>query len=227
MLFNKRTWFIAGLLSLPGLALLTWWLCVQVYLGQLPPPRWDLPARGGICWGDSNLAGARPGEPPPERVSETPPGTLPAGQAALIAWHVIHQHTGGQAFPDFFLYGEGPTLVQATFPDGERRLVWRRIDLINEDETGMSGVAAAVYLDAATGEPLALIRDIYVCEPSWSPLFLGADNKYLLLAWLQTSGQFVLLALYVAVVLFSLGVISVIRRLRRRQRPAAASEEAL
>jgi hypothetical protein len=63
MLFTKRTWLIAGLLSLPGLALLTWWLCVQVYLGQLPPPRWDLPAfvepaisRGGQQVSFSGLA---------------------------------------------------------------------------------------------------------------------------------------------------------------------------
>jgi hypothetical protein len=222
MLFNKRTWLIAGFLSLPGLALLIWWVSVQVYLHQIPPLRWDLPARGMICWGDSDLSGARPGDPPPQRVSETPPGTLPAGHAAFIAWHVIHKHIDAQTFPHFLFYGEGPTLVQATFPDGERRLAWRRTDLISEDEMGMSGVAAAVYLDAATGEPLALIRDVSVCEPSWSPLFLSPqDNKYILAAWLQTSGQFVLLALYVALVLFSLGVISVIRWLRRRKRPPA------
>jgi hypothetical protein len=229
MLFNKRTWLITGFLSLPGLALLVWWLSVQVYLQQIPPPRWDLPARGMICWGDSDLAGARPGDPPPQRVSETPPGTLPAGRAALIAWHVIHKHIkhiGGQDLY-FLFYGEGPTLVQATFPDGQRRLAWRRTDLISEDEMGMSGVAAAVYLDAATGEPLALIRDIPVCEPSWSPLFLSSGgNKYLLAVWLQTFGQFVLLALYVAVVLFSLGAISGIRWLRRRKGPPASLEGA-
>jgi len=85
--------------------------------------------------------------------------------------------------------------VQATFPDGKRRLVSRRISLMSQDELGMSGVAAAVYLDAATGEPLALIRDLFVCEPSWSPLFAYVDNKYVLRVWLQMSGQLVLLAL--------------------------------
>jgi len=90
---------------------------VQWDLQRIPAPRWDLQAKGMICWGDYELVGAKPGGPSPQRVSETPPGTLPAERAALIAWHVIHKHTGGQdvSFP---LYGQGPTLVQATFPDG-------------------------------------------------------------------------------------------------------------
>ena len=38
----------------------------------------------------------------------------------------------------------------------------------------MSGVAAAVYLDAATGEPLALIRDILCLRAvGGAPLFLS------------------------------------------------------
>ena len=82
---------------------------------------------------------------------------------------------------------------------------------------GMSGVAAAVYLDAATGEPLALVRDIYVCEPSWSPLFMSGSNRHYLAVWLQTSGQFYLLALYVAIVLLVAGVVFSIRWLRARR----------
>lgn len=229
MLFNKRTWLIAGFLSLPGLALLAWWVSVQVYLQQIPPPRWVLPARDAIFCCSHEDIGASPGDPPPERVSETPPGTLPAGRAALIAQHVINQHIGGQDLFSFFFYGQGPTLVQATFPDGERRLAWRRVSLISEDEQGMYGVAAAVYLDAATGEPLALVRDIPVGEPSWSPLFYDIDNQYALRVWLQMSGQFVLLALYVAVVLFIVGVVlgirgvvSGIRWLRRHKKTPAA-----
>jgi hypothetical protein len=30
MRFNKRTWLIAGFLSLPGLALLIWWVSVEI-----------------------------------------------------------------------------------------------------------------------------------------------------------------------------------------------------
>jgi hypothetical protein len=100
--------------------------------------------------------------------------------------------------------------------NGERRLAWRRTSLISEDDIGMSGVAAAVYVDAATGAPLALVRDIYVCEPSWSPLFL-ASNECHWAVWLRTAGQSLLLALYVAAVLFVVGAVSGIRWLRARR----------
>ena len=222
MLPTKRTLFLIALLSLPAVALLAWWGIVQLDLQRIPAPRWDLQAKGGICWGDTDLAGARPGDPPPQRVSETPPGTLQADRAVLIAQYVINQHVGGQDLSSFFFYGQGPALVQATFPDGERRLAWRRVSVISD--TGMSGVGAAVYLDATTGEPLALVRDIPVCEPSWTPLFLQPDNKYLLQVWLHTSGQFVLLALYVAVVLFIVGVAFGIRWLRAKRRRPTQSD---
>jgi hypothetical protein len=216
-LLSKRIRLLIVLLCLPVVALLVWWGAVQLDLQRTPAPRWDLPALGMICWGDYDLAGARPGDPPPERVSETPPGTLPAGRAALIARHTFDKYVGGLDLNSFLLYGEGPTLVHATFPDGKTRLAWRCISLISEDDMGMSGVAAAVYLDATSGEPLALVRDIVVCEPSWSPLFLS-QGEYRFRVELQTSGQFVLLALYVAVVLLTAGVVSGIRWLRARHR---------
>jgi hypothetical protein len=219
-LLTRRIWLRIALLSLPAVALVAWRGIVELDLQRIPPVRWDLAARGSICYGDHNLIGTRPGDPPPERVSETPSGTLPADRAALIAWQVIRTHVGIQPFQSF-LYGEGPTLVQATFPDGERRLAWRRTFLISEDDMGMSGVAAAAYVDAATGEPLALVRDIHVCEPSWSPLFMSSSNETYWAVWLQTSGQFFLLALYIAVVLFVVGVILGIRWLRTRRRGRA------
>jgi hypothetical protein len=82
---------------------------------------------------------------------------------------------------------------------------------------GMSGVAAAVYLDAVTGEPLALVRDISVCEPSWSSLFMSPSNKHYLSVWMQTFGQFVLLGLYIPIVLLVAGVIFSVRWLRARR----------
>jgi hypothetical protein len=129
---------------------------------------------------------------------------------------VIAKHVDAKAPQSVFLYGEGPTLVWATFPDGMRRLAWRRISLISQDDMGMSGTAAAVYVDARTGEPLALVRDIYVCEPSWSPLFLASDNEAILVAWLQTSGPSVLLIFCLAAALFTTGLVLGIRWLRVR-----------
>lgn len=215
-MLTRRIWLRIALLSLPAVALLAWRGIVQLNLQRIPAARWDLPARDSICYGDRDLIGTRPGDPPPERVSETPPRTLPADRATLIAWHVIRTQVDVHPFINF-LYGEGPTLVRATFPDGERRLAWRRTLLISEDDMGMSGVAAAVYLDAETGEPLALVRDIYVCEPSWSPLFMSGSMNHHLTVWLLTFGQFYLLALYVAIVLLVAGVIFSIRWLRARR----------
>jgi len=93
---TKRAPFLIALLSLPAMALLAWWGIVQFDLQRIPAPRWDLQARGMICWGDYDLVGAGLGDPPPECVSETPPGTLPADCAALIAQHVLHKYVGGQ-----------------------------------------------------------------------------------------------------------------------------------
>ena len=107
-------------------------------------------------------------------------------------------------------------MPRSSTPAGLIRLAWRRISLISQDEMGMSGAAAAVYLDAMTGEPLALVRDIYVCEPSWSPLFLASANQSVLIAWLQTSGPFVLLGVYLFIVLFIVGLVLGIRWLRFR-----------
>ena len=215
-MLTRRIWLRIALLSLPAVALIAWRGIVQLNLQRIPAARWDLEARDNICYGDRNLIGTRPSDPLPERVSETTPGTFPADRAALVAWHVIRTQVDVEPFQGF-LYGEGPTLVQATFPDGERRLAWRRTLLISQDDMGMSGVAAAVYVDAATGEPLALVRDIYVCEPSWSPLFMSSGYEYHLAVWLQTSGQFYLLALYVAIVLLVAGVVFSIRWLRARR----------
>ena len=216
----KRLPVLLAVVSLPAVAILAWWGIVRLDLQRTPPPRWSVPAKGQICYGDADLAGARPGDPPPQPASDAPPGTLSPDRAALIAHHVINRQIGSPNLQYAFMYGEGPTLVQANFPDGKQRLAWRSISLITEDEYGMSGVAAAVYLDAATGEPLALVRGISVCEPSWSPLLRVATNKYFWQVWLQTGGLLLLLAAYVVVVLLIAGVAAGVGwlRLRRSQR---------
>lgn len=213
----KRLLVLLAVVSLPAVAILAWWGVVRLDLLRTPAPRWSVPAKDQICYGDVDLAGARPGDPPPE-VSEAPPGILSPDRAALIAHHVIDQQIGSPNLAYVLMYSEGPTLVQATFPDGIRRLAWRIINLITQDEYGMSGVAAAVYLDAGTGEPLALVRGISVCEPSWSPLLRIEPNVYFWQIWLQTEGLPLLLAFYVVVVLLIWGAVAGLRWLRLRRR---------
>jgi hypothetical protein len=184
---------------------------------RVPAPRWDVQAQGAISGTIPGLAATKPGAPRSERVSQPPPDALPADRAALIAWRVIQKHVRDKAFHSVFMYAEGPTLVRTTFPDGNQRLAWRRISLVNLDSSYMIGTAASVYLDARTGEPLALVQDIYVSEPSWGPLFFGSANRAGLKVWLQISAPLVLLALYLVTVLLIVGMVLVIRHLRARR----------
>jgi hypothetical protein len=169
---TRRVRLLILLLSLPVVELLAWRGIVQLSLLRVPALRWDVQAQRNISGNIPGLAAGTPDAPRSEWVSETPPGTLPADRAALIAWHVIQKHVRDKDFQSVYLYAEGPTLVRVTFPDGVQRLAWRRISLVSQDSSGMIGTAAGVYLDARTGEPLALVRDIHVSEPSWGPLFL-------------------------------------------------------
>ncbi len=213
----KRLLVLLAVVSLPAVAIVAWWGIVRLDVLRMPAPRWSVPAKDQICYGDVITVGARPGDPPPE-VSETPAGILSPDRAALIAYHVMARQVGSPDLVYVLMYSEGPTLVQATFPDGVRRLAWRFVSLITQDESGMSGVAAAVYLDAGTGEPLALVRGISVCEPSWSPLLRIEPNQYFWQIWLQTEGLPLLLAFYVVVVLLISGVVAGLRWLRLRYR---------
>jgi len=148
---------------------------------------------------------------------------LSADRAALTAWRVIQKHVRDRAFHSVFLYAEGPTLVRATFPDGVQRLAWRRISLVQQDSSRLIGTAAAVYLDAWTGEPLVLVREIYVSEPSWGPLFFGSANRTGFKVWLNTSAPPILLALYLVTVLLIAGLVLGIRRLRARHARASGA----
>lgn len=55
-------------------------------------------------------------------------------------------------------YVDGPHLVLATFPDGKERLAW--YILSTSFGQPVSGTSSAVYVDAGTGQPLMLMRDI-------------------------------------------------------------------
>jgi hypothetical protein len=59
----------------------------------------------------------------------------------------------------------GPRLVRATFPDGQRRLTWYEVVFI-EHSGLMVGKATGVYVDALTGEPLLLMPDVEVGDPA-------------------------------------------------------------
>jgi hypothetical protein len=69
------------------------------------------------------------------------------GQADDIMERVLVRHYG--FIPAFA--ANGPRLVRATFPDGQRRLTWYEVVFIEYDSGGLSGKATGVYVDALTG----------------------------------------------------------------------------
>jgi len=70
-----------------------------------------------------------------------------------------------------------PVLVERSFPDGQSRLAWVYGQGRITDQYAMSAWAEFVYIDAATGEPLLLIKDMFAGDPNFtcSQLFLSDD----------------------------------------------------
>ena len=66
-----------------------------------------------------------------------------------------------------------PTLARATFPDGQRRLAWYELTVVDLSDNAMEGEANVLFVDALTGEPLMLVTDIMLGDPvmgcGWSP----------------------------------------------------------
>lgn len=66
----------------------------------------------------------------------------------------------------FFPIHDEPTLAEATFPDGQRRLVWYRFDLVDSGPYDMEGQYPGLFIDAGSGEPLLLVRDLIIFDPT-------------------------------------------------------------
>jgi hypothetical protein len=104
-------------------------------------------------------------------------------RAELVAREVVEQHEGGivTQFIDELgrpcpHAGRGPTLVELSLPDGQKRRAWER-SLLTETQ-GTYGVIATVYVDAETGKPLVLIQNQMVGDYAFefpSPLALCGD----------------------------------------------------
>src|SRR5258707_4045607 len=66
-----------------------------------------------------------------------------------------------------------PQLVERQFADGQTRLAWVYGEGCITDKIYMSAKAEFVYLDAATGAPLLLIKDMFAGDPSFTCLPLS------------------------------------------------------
>jgi hypothetical protein len=200
--------FFIILLLLPVAAAIVWWVGVQVYLRLLPSPIWAMQSTGVV----SSLAQDN-ADPSNSTVLAVPVAEhlIPSRRAALVAWQIMRSQVGQNV-----TIHEGPSLVMIAFPDGLSRLTWRCIALLDLSPTGKQGIAIAAYVDAASGKPLAVVKDIVVVDPALSALTSPADAAYWVI--LLTNGPLFLLGGYLILLAVLLLVLSILRSLKRMQK---------
>jgi hypothetical protein len=132
------------ILALPPLALILWLVAAQLPRWTAPQPGWftggeDTP---GVCAAVGSLAlyGASRGDPS---------AGIGLDAARTSATKVVAEHYDAAALA----LGD-PLAVQAALPNTERRAYYVVTALLTQDALPK---AAVIYLDAATGEPRALI----------------------------------------------------------------------
>ena len=111
-----------------------------------------------------------------------------------------------------------PVLVERLFPDGQSHLAWVYGQGSITDQYAMIAWAEFVYIDAATGEPLLLIKDMFAGDPNFtcSQLFL---SEYLGKRITLYLGGTLVTGLYLLIV----GGVALFRR--RRSRRQAQSQK--
>jgi len=152
------------IISLPIIALLGSVLYDQALFWTTPLPRWlvSMGGRAIPCQIASRLAAFDFEVKPVEEVQSA---QVSLEQATSIADRVLARRFG--SYPQF---GHTPLLVRMTLPDGRQRLAWYQFEL-TEDRTGVTYLdvkAAAVFVDALTGDPLMLVTDMVFGDPSMS-----------------------------------------------------------
>jgi uncharacterized membrane protein len=207
---------------LPILALLGWYFYEQALAWTAPTPRWIVSEHGlATSASCQDLVIVTGGKLNVRRVEDASATKVTGGQASAIIDRVIARYTGNR------LFFSNPILVQATFPDGQRRLAWAVFDVIEPATgkySGLGGKAIGVYLDASTGEPLMLVTDTIVMDVGFgcSGFFMGLP----LVHW--SLGQFLsvfLLGIYcIAWVSLSYlgGLLQYLQSIRVRQKDCAA-----
>jgi hypothetical protein len=199
---KRRTFLLNLLLILPALLLLGWWLGIQVFLRSLPQAPWVLAARTGISNNDLSGAALGGAQPAPDVAGLD---VIPPRRAALIAWQMLTGSAGHNV-----TLNDGPTLMVVTFPDGKARLAYRAIALVSADPGGLAATAAAAYLDAVDGTPLAVLESIHVAGSDIAALSVPAEASI----WVQLMRNMplILLGLYLVLIALLMLAVSLFRR---------------
>lgn len=120
--------------------------------------------RTGVRAAGCALAAIRAAEP--DAIPLDPAsGLIPASRAESAADALLRQHTGLEAYrvPAFTA---GPAPIRAILPDGEVYSAYYRLWIPEPDGAlGYSENAVVVYIDAHTGQPLALFDGVTVVDP--------------------------------------------------------------
>ena len=72
----------------------------------------------------------------------------------------------------------GPSLVQRQFADGQSRLAWLYAEGKQTGSIGMDVYADFVYIDAITGAPLLLIKDMHAGDPNFTCPMLTFNSDW-------------------------------------------------
>lgn len=152
---TKKRWTLI-FLFLPAILLLGWFLVEQVQVWTAPEPRWVISVSDQEDFPSCQSAEAFVLETfDVHPVEEGGKRLITAERAGDFISRIL----------GFFPIHDEPTLAEATFPDGQRRLVWYRFDLVDTGQHDMEGQVPCLFIDALSGEPLLLVTDLVVFDP--------------------------------------------------------------
>jgi hypothetical protein len=109
---------------------------------------------------------------------------------------------------------QGPALVRGTFPNVGERLAWLNVALLENNVEARLGKAAVVYVDAETGEPLAILTAAAVENPMTACGPAPMSRRDLLRRYLPL----LLMGGYLALVMAGVGIRYIVGRRRLTQR---------
>lgn len=208
-----RRWIVTLLIVIPMIALAILPLYEQSKVWTTPDPQWTISAdvTGANGCYDLPLVGDYS-----VRRAEDLRGTVKVSSAEgrQTADRMIADHHGWVFFQTG-LYGSAASLVRITPPDSTERLAWTRVLVWDDGGTSLLGKADIAYVDAASGDPLLLITDVTVGDPSIACTMITADVDDMRPALISL----IALAGYAALVLLGSIVFLILRQLRGRKMP--------
>lgn len=206
---RQRRLLLSLILSLPALLLAGWFLYEQLPVLFPAAPVWLRPdhpdAVPGACEAVASLRAFN-------GTFENARTGIDAEGARLAADFVIAQTY--DLPPGRYTAEQATALVRARFPDAGERLAWLNVAPLDTGESRL-GKAAIVYIDAQTGEPLALITAPAVTDARTACGGPPVSRRVLLRQYLPL----LLLAGYVGII----GIMTAVALLRRRWKRAATA----